>query len=72
MPEFEEIGSAGGKIELIVNDSQDAVSLRLSGSGGPMSAFQLGVSLDGEIIEGVNPSRVSAISWFVFHWVRSL
>lgn len=50
MPEFEEIGSAGGKIEILHN-SDASVSLRLSGSsGGPWSAFQLGVSLDGKII----------------------
>ncbi len=49
MPEFEEIGSAGGKIE-IIHDSDDSVSLRLCGSGGPWSAFQLSVSLDGKVI----------------------
>jgi hypothetical protein len=53
MPEFEEIGNAGGKIE-ILHDSQDSVSLRFShSSGGPCSLFQLGVSLDGKVIRHI-------------------
>lgn len=52
MAEFEEIGSAGGKIE-IIHDSDNSVSLRLSGAGGPWRAFQLGVSLDGKIVRHI-------------------
>lgn len=52
MPEFEEIGSAGGKIELI-HDTDNSISLRLSGTGGPWSAFQLGVSLDGKVMRHI-------------------
>lgn len=50
MPEFEEIASAGGKIE-VIHDSEQSVSLQISSSGGgPWSAFQLGVSLDGKVM----------------------
>lgn len=53
MPEFEEIGNAGGKIE-ILHDSQHSVSLRFShSSAGPCSLFQLGVSLDGKVIRHI-------------------
>jgi hypothetical protein len=51
MSEFEEIGSAGGKIE-IIHDSDHSVSLRLSSqAGGTWAAFQLAVSLDGKVIQ---------------------
>jgi hypothetical protein len=49
MPDFEEIGSAGGKMQ-ILHDSDGRVSLQLSSDGGgPFSAFQIGAALDGSV-----------------------
>lgn len=51
MSEFQEIDHSGGKLELLFKEP-DSVSLGFSsGAAGGMALFQVGVSLDGKILE---------------------
>jgi uncharacterized Zn finger protein (UPF0148 family) len=51
MAEFQEIAHSGGKLELLFQEP-DSVALQFSsGTAGGMGLFQVGVSLDGKILE---------------------
>lgn len=51
MSEFQEIAHSGGKLELLFKEP-DSVSLGFSsGAAGGMALFQVGVSLDGKVVE---------------------